>query len=266
MPVQVCRIPGGRIGQMDLRAGVPGRVARSSDGVRYRCPSSASAYPTMEVWVVSTRLQRSVRASGPRRPPVTRRSQRLAAIAAAGLVGLLAAACGSPATTPPIASVPGHGGSTATTLPLSKAQQIALEDQANVNFAHCMRSHGVNFPDPWHVAGHPGLTAEIPVRTNANRSAYNACIHYIAASAGAEGGPPPPPIAAAKLAALTNYARCMRAHDISMLDPDQYGYLNLGNVPGMTHDFGRYSPQFRSADTACRHLLPTGTQDKGLGP
>jgi len=37
-------------------------------------------------------------------------------------------------------------------------------------------------------------------------------------------------------------------------------------VPGITSDFGRYSPQFRAADTACRHLLPTGVHDDGTGP
>ena len=71
---------------------------------------------------------------------------------------------------------------------------------------------------------------------------------------------------AAELAAFTNYARCMRAHDISMLDPTPQGQLNLGNVPGITSDFGRYSPQFRAADSACRHLLPAGVRDDGTGP
>jgi hypothetical protein len=70
----------------------------------------------------------------------------------------------------------------------------------------------------------------------------------------------------ARLAALTRYARCMRAHDITMLDPTSFGALNLGNVPGMNSDFGRYSPQFRAADTTCRHLLPAGVRDNGTGP
>jgi hypothetical protein len=68
------------------------------------------------------------------------------------------------------------------------------------------------------------------------------------------------------LPALTRYAQCMRDHDISMLDPGPQGQLNLGNVPGITSDFGRYSPQFRAADQACRHLLPAGVQDDGSGP
>jgi hypothetical protein len=55
----------------------------------------------------------------------------------------------------------------------------------------------------------------------------------------------------------------MRSHDIDMLDPNPQGSLNLG---GITSDFGRYSPQFRAADSACRHLLPAGVHDDGSGP
>jgi len=68
------------------------------------------------------------------------------------------------------------------------------------------------------------------------------------------------------LPSLVRYAQCMRSHDIPMLDPGSQGQLNLGPVPGITSDFGRYSPQFRSADHACRHLLPAGVHDDGSGP
>jgi hypothetical protein len=72
--------------------------------------------------------------------------------------------------------------------------------------------------------------------------------------------------AAPNLPALTRYAGCMRGHDISMLDPTAEGELNLGRVPGKSSDFGRYSPQFRAADSSCRHLLPAGVADNGTGP
>jgi hypothetical protein len=58
----------------------------------------------------------------------------------------------------------------------------------------------------------------------------------------------------------------MRAHDISMLDPTPEGELSLGNIPGITADFGRYSPQFRAADGVCRRLLPPTVHDDGTGP
>jgi hypothetical protein len=73
-------------------------------------------------------------------------------------------------------------------------------------------------------------------------------------------------LAAPRLRALTNYARCMRAHDIPMLDPNSLGELNLGSPPGVSGNFGRYTPQFHAADAACRHLLPRGVADNGTGP
>ena len=185
------------------------------------------------------------------------------------LIGVLTAACSSPPPSRSIASLPSRGGSTTTTTPtLSKAQQIAKDDQGMVDFARCMRSHGINqsdpVPDP--IAGHAGLTMQVPSRTATNGAAFDACIHFLQTSGAGNGGPGGPAISAAQLAARTSYARCMRSHDIAMLDPDQYGDLGLGNVPGINNRFGRYSPQFRAADSACRHLLPAGSHDEGNGP
>jgi hypothetical protein len=183
------------------------------------------------------------------------------------LIAALSAACSSPPPSRPIANLPSSVGSTTTPPTLSKAQQIALDDQHMVDFARCMRSHGVNqsdpVPDP--IPGHQGLTMQVPSRTASNGAAFDACIHFMEISDGGNGSGGPA-ISAAQLAARTSYARCMRSHDIAMLDPDQYGDLNLGNVPGINNGFGRYSPQFRAADSACRHLLPAGSHDEGSGP
>lgn len=134
-----------------------------------------------------------------------------------------------------------------------------------VSFTRCMRSHGVRMPDPFHRPGHAGLSINMPEQGPATRTAYAACTHFIArilqakaAGAGLQAAP--------HLAALAHYAQCMRGHDINMLDPTADGQLNLGPVQGITSDFGRYSPQFRAADTACRHLLPAGVRDSGSGP
>ena len=183
---------------------------------------------------------------------------------AALMAALLAAACSSSPPAPQVASLGGHhGGSTA-------GQQLSLAqgDRDMVNFARCIRAHGVAMPDPVHRPGHAGLTLQFPSATPGplTRAADAACQHWIgpiiqAKQAGAAAAMSP-----ARLAKLTDYARCMRAHDIPMLDPDRYGDLNLGHPPGVSSDFGRYSPQFRSADTACRHLLPAGVHDNGTGP
>jgi len=161
----------------------------------------------------------------------------------------------------PVASLSGHGTAAATAQPLSQQQS----DQDMISFARCMRGHGVQMSDPVHRPGHAGLSIDMPERGPATNAAYAACTHLIqamldlkAAGAAAQAAP--------HLAALTRYAQCMRGHDINMLDPTPQGALNLGNVPGITSDFGRYSPQFRAADTACRHFLPAGIRDDGTGP
>jgi hypothetical protein len=178
-------------------------------------------------------------------------------------VAVLAAGCSSAARGPgsaPVASLSGHATASA-----AQALTTQQGDQNILSFTRCMRSHGVQMSDPVHHPGHAGLSIDMPSRSPANNAAYAACIHFIQANitakqAGAAAQ------AAPHLAALTRYAQCMRSHDINMLDPTRFGDLNLGHVPGITSDFGRYSPQFRAADEACRHFLPAGVRDDGTGP
>jgi hypothetical protein len=184
-----------------------------------------------------------------------------AAIALSAAVALSAAACSGTTSGRQVAGLPGHAGNGGSPGTLTTAQA----DRDMVNFARCMRAHGVQVPDPFHRPGHTGLSIGLPTQTAANRPAFTACNHFLQPivnmkmAAGAAQAAP-------HLAALTRYAQCMRAHDISMLDPNSQGALNLGPVPGMNSDFGRYSPQFRAADAACRHLLPAGVNDNGTGP
>jgi len=185
-------------------------------------------------------------------------------VAALAVLAVLAAGCSSATRGPgsaPVASLSGTGRATSAVQPLTQQQG----DQNIVSFARCMRGHGVQVSDPVHRPGHAGLSIDLPSRSPATNAAYAACIHFIQANieakqAGAAAQ------AAPHLPALTRYAQCMRSHDISMLDPTPLGELNLGHVPGITSDFGRYSPQFRAADAACRHFLPAGVRDDGTGP
>jgi hypothetical protein len=178
-------------------------------------------------------------------------------------VAVLAAGCSSAARGPgsvPVASLSGHATASA-----AQALTTQQGDQNILSFTRCMRSHGVQMSDPVHHPGHAGLSIDMPSRSPANNAAYAACIHFIQANITAkEAGAAAQ--AAPHLAALTRYAQCMRSHDINMLDPTRLGDLNLGHVPGITSDFGRYSPQFRAADAACRHFLPAGVRDDGTGP
>jgi hypothetical protein len=172
----------------------------------------------------------------------------------------MAGACSSSPSTSGIASL---GGRTTTTTAVSQGSNAFDEDM--IHFARCLRQHGVDEPDPYHRPGHQGLTVVIPSGVTQHSPAMVACQHFIAPLKQMKETHAQQ-FAAGHMQALTNYAQCMRNHDIDMLDPDQYGSLNLGNVPGITSSFGRYSPQFRAADSACRHLLPHGVHDDGTGP
>ena len=188
------------------------------------------------------------------------RPVRAAALLALSALAIAMGACSAPAG-PQVAHLPGHGGPASDSGQLTTAQS----DRDMISFARCMRAHGVQVSDPFHRAGHSGLSIALPAQTASNRPAFSACNHFLQpiiqmknAHAAA--------VAAPELHALTEYAGCMRAHDIDMLDPTPHGMLNLGNVPGITSNFGRYSPQFRAADRACRRLLPAGVHDNGTGP
>jgi len=173
------------------------------------------------------------------------------------------AACTSTSAPRTVASLPG---SAATSTPAGAlgVPSGAESDQAMVDFTRCLRGHGVAEPDPVRVPGHAGLSVDVPPPTAKNRPALNACNHFISGLMSAKLAHGASQVAS-WLPALTRYAQCMRAHGIGMLDPNAEGSLNLGNVPGLP-PIGRYTPQFRQADAACRHVLPRGVRDDGTGP
>jgi hypothetical protein len=134
-----------------------------------------------------------------------------------------------------------------------------------VQFTTCMRARGVAMGDPIHRAGHVGLSIQLPVQDAATAAAYHTCGRYLQPIIEEKAGRAPVITATVRLS-LIHYAGCMRSYGVSMLDPTPQGSLNLGNVPGMGEGVGRYTPQFRSADRSCRHLLAAGVHDDGSGP
>ena len=182
-------------------------------------------------------------------------------VLAIAVAGLVAGACSTSSPARGVASLPGHH----TAAPSSAQLTSAQSDADMVAFTRCLRAHGLDEPDPFHRPGHQGLSVEVPTPGPSTNAALSACNHFLAPIAQMKQAHARQELAS-WLPGLTHYAQCMRAHDIPMLDPTAEGALNLGNVPGIASDFGRYSPQFRAADTACRHLLPPGVHDNGTGP
>ena len=188
---------------------------------------------------------------------MTRHQHARGVLAAIACMTVLLTACSSrqPSSSSGVASLPG------TTTTAASGQSAPDQLGELVSFARCMRSHGVSVPDP--QQGKPyGIPAGSDAATTA---AMRACGHLLPPVETGAGGSGTSRVVA-QMPALIAYAQCMRGHDISMLDPTSSGNLNLGTVPGITNDFGRYSPQFRAADQACRHLLPAGVHDDGTGP
>jgi hypothetical protein len=193
------------------------------------------------------------------------RTQRVVGtVLIASALGVTAAACSSAPAGRGVASLPGTSSADAAS---GSPPPAGSYDQGIVDYTRCLRSHGVNEPDPTNETrdGRTGLSFAMPPQTEANRPALTACNHFIARLMAAKATGASHELAR-WLPSLVRYASCMRSHDISMLDPGLQGQLSLGNVPGITGDFGRYSPQFRAADSACRHLLPAGVHDDGTGP
>jgi hypothetical protein len=122
--------------------------------------------------------------------------------------------------------------------------------QAMLDFARCMRAHGINMPDPKFDAnggggiqmqsGGQGTTPE------QQKAAEQACAKY-------QKQIKPPPMSAAekqkqRQEALAN-ARCMREHGIDMPDPqfDENGGI-LQKGPNIDPDRAK----FKKAEEACR--------------
>jgi hypothetical protein len=143
-------------------------------------------------------------------------------------------------------------------------------DQALIDYAHCMRDHGVDFPDPVHRPGHEGLSLEFPGSSNSPEfaAANDACQHFVQPLIDMKRNAVAASMTPEKLQALIAYSRCMRDHQIPLLDPDPSdGHISFGSVAGINEPaLGRRDPQFAQADAACRSLLPPNTPDDGTGP
>jgi hypothetical protein len=169
------------------------------------------------------------------------------------------------ATTAAAALLAGCGGAT-TDGKAAEAAAARRSDRGMIEFARCMRAHGINMPDPVHRPGHEGLSIELPQQGPATTDAYQACGQFLQPTLELKQQAAAQRITPAIRLALTHYAQCMRTHVVPMLDPGSQGQLELGRVPGISDGFGRYSPQFHAADHACRHLLPPNIPDNGTGP
>ena len=153
-----------------------------------------------------------------RRP---RRAWSPAARTAATIAAAMAiVACGGSSPSPGVQTNPNQ----------AQAQQDTL------NFARCMRSHGVsNFPDDLNVRDVPGINPSSP----AFKSAQTACRHLLPVKTGPSAAP-----SATTRAKMLRLSNCLRAHGYpSMPDPRPNP-----PPPGGSPAANRYSALFGEGD------------------
>jgi hypothetical protein len=130
----------------------------------------------------------------------------------------------------------------------------AKTKQAMLDFAACMRDHGVDMPDPKFDGGPSLVRGGRDASPERARKAEEACAKY-------REKIKPPKLseaeqAAFKKAALAN-ARCMRAHGVDMPDPtfseDGGATVRIGKGAGAPRID---DAKFRAAAEACKDTMP----------
>lgn len=172
-------------------------------------------------------------------------------------IALALAACGGGGGSGGVASLNGSNGSDAngatTTTGSKDPQEAALE------FARCMRQHGVDVPDPSAGGGidlnaKPGDSAKID-------RAQKACQQLL------ENAAPklsPEQQSAMQDAALA-FARCMRQHGIDIPDPS-FGRNGIVIQKKSKSDVGGNpdDPKFKAAQKACQPIMDQAARKAGL--
>ncbi len=189
--------------------------------------------------------------------PIRRRVLALCLLSAALVIGV--SGCGSASS-----SI----SSSASAAAGSSGSSTGATYQARLNLAKCLRSHGVNVPDPsanGGAAGGGGGAASRSLRSSPNfQSAMTACAKYRSGAFGLRNISPAQ--RAQVQQQLVKFAQCMRSHGIDIPDPSTSGGGGFGifrQIPSSE----RNSPAFQTAIKACSSTLPKfGRGGPGGGP
>jgi hypothetical protein len=118
-----------------------------------------------------------------------------------------------------------------------------------LRFAQCMRSHGVDFPNP-------SSNGTIVVSGTVSQSPQYPAADQTCRELLPNGGIPTAAQQAQSLAQLLKVSVCMRAHGISDFpDPTSKG-IQIPVRPGMPSDLDPNNPRFQAAEKACQRLQP----------
>ncbi len=171
---------------------------------------------------------------------------RTAAAVMATAVVTLTAACGASSSSTASSGSSKTGASTVS--------------QVGINYAGCMRSHGVpKYPDPSSgnelANGLPKVSVQqLGVSTSQYQAAQSACAHLLP-----NGGQQSQSQSQRDLAAMRTYAQCMRSHGVPTwpdptYDPTAGWGFDLTNV----HGFDPNSTEIDNKMNTCNSVLPHG--------
>jgi hypothetical protein len=140
----------------------------------------------------------------------------------------------------------------------AKATATQENEQQLVNFAKCMREHGVNVSTPTGRGG--GRIRVTGTNPQTMEAAQKACRRF--QPQGLKENLTPAEKAAREDAVL-NFARCMRSHGIEIPSPSRGG----GGIGIQLKNVNPQSPAFQAAQKACEGLLPRlGLRGRAAGP
>jgi len=125
-------------------------------------------------------------------------------------------------------------------------------EDATLDFARCMREHGIDLPDP-RPGRPPQIEVDAEIPQDKLEAAGKACGHLLDDAFG--------PVSQEQKEAFRDsalaYTRCMRRHGIDLPDPDADGFVQID--PQAMGEGQGGSPRFRKANAACEEkLFPAG--------
>jgi hypothetical protein len=170
---------------------------------------------------------------------------------AVAIVGVLAA-CGGSDDSDGVASLTDTSGQTTTDGSQGSRGGEQDQQEAALEFARCMREHGVDMPDPvngrFEFRGGPRDQRKL-------EEAQQACQHILRDAA--------PPVdeeqeAEMREAAL-DFAKCMRQHGVDMPDPT---FPEGGGVRMRMPEGAEDDPQFEQAQKVCEPILEAPRSDR----
>jgi hypothetical protein len=152
------------------------------------------------------------------RRPFRRARPLLGIVALLALAAILLAGCGDSGGSGVARADDAGADSTATTGGASTTAASSDPEQAQLDFARCMREQGLDFPDPQPDAN-GNLRFQIPAGGAGGREAFRAagekCQKYLQAAGGGLPDPDDPEFQDAQL----EFARCMRGEGLDFPDP-----------------------------------------------